>query len=89
MKINNLMAGVFFIVGIISFYLYWSISSKFPVTRYICDSSYNNCFADSKYDTRENCEYSGEMSSWRCDSRDKSNIKCYVPSESNAKGYCK
>lgn len=86
---NKLLVGVLLITTLIFAYLYYKETTKFPITRYICAVGYLDCFPVARYEDRDSCEYGGGMSSWRCDSTDKNNIKCYEPSDSAAVGYCR
>lgn len=83
------LAWILLLCVIILTYLYWSETYKYPVTKYVCSAGYNECSPVAKFESRESCEYSNEMSGWRCDSTNKNDIKCYEPSNSFATGYCK
>ncbi len=86
---NKVLTAIFVITTLVFAYLYYKESSKFPITRYVCSLGYVDCFPVGKHDTRDSCEYANTMSNWRCDSTDKSNIRCTDPSDSFAVGYCK
>lgn len=85
---NKIVSLIFLVLTLVFAYLYFNESSKFPVTRYVCGPGYTDCFPVAKHDTRDSCEYANQMSGWRCDSRNKNDIRCSEPSDSFATGYC-
>jgi len=67
----------------------WYKNSKLPVEYLVCGEGYADCFVSAHFGNMRACQDANEKGGWLCDTSNPKDIKCQVPEQSSAVGYCR